>query len=125
MHTDYRDREKTEKIPVKVHEWSRYIDNGDWWDISDFYAILEEGRDKVRRDDRFKDRPVYIFFMTDDDYEINLEFWGERMETDDEFDNRQEGLAMHKQAKKIQELAKLQAMALEHGYELVKKEGCF
>jgi len=121
MYIDYKDRESPDKVPVRSHEWSSHIDSGDWWDITDFDAILEFGRDRILMNDDFKDRPIRIFFMTDDDFEITLEFWGERIETDDEFEKRQMGLDMTRQARKITKLANLRDMAEEQGFDLVKK----
>jgi len=125
MYSDYNDRKSPNKTTVKVHEWSEFIQSGDWLDISDFDKKLEFGRNRVRMNDDFKDRPVYIFFIVDDDHEITLEFWGERIETDDEFDYRQKDLAMYEQARKGTELANLRAKASEYGFDLVKKEECF
>lgn len=121
MHIDYKDRESPDKVPVRIHEWSKHIDSGDWMEISVLDKILDEGRNRISLNDDFKDRPIRIFFMTDDDFEITLEFWGERIETDDEFDYRQQELAMTSQAKKITELANLREKAAGHGFDLVKK----
>jgi hypothetical protein len=83
--------------------------------------MLEKHVKKVQSDDRYKDRPVYLIFCISDDYELSLEFWGERLETDDEYNARQKSIKEQTESQKKRDIDRLKYLASELGYDLVKK----
>jgi len=121
-HTEYNEEKSPDKIKVKVEVFSQDVENGDWLKCDDFLTILEEGIDKVRKHKNLNEGTVYLFFNTSDDYQVYLEFWGERPETDEEFSKRQLKNSKDTINQKQRDLDRLKHMASSLGYDIIPKK---
>lgn len=120
--TDDNLKNSPNKICVRTFRFGQEAESGDWINCDDFIEILQRGKKEVRSQKKFKERPAYIFFTTSDDYDLSLEFWGERFETDKEFTKRQRSVEEETERQKQRDLDRLKHLASGMGYDIVKKE---
>jgi heat shock protein HspQ len=121
MHIDSDDCNKKERIPGKTYVSStRIYDYGDWINYDRFLTLLKEGHQEVRDKKRFNDRPVYIFFMEDDD-DLYVEFWGEEMESDEDFEDRLKRIELSERTQDERDYQDLKLRADKLGYDVIKK----
>jgi len=120
-HTDYNEQNSPNKIFVREDVSLTMIETGDWMNYDFFITLLEKHYQKVRAEKKYDDRPVSIIFCVDDDYSVSLEFWGERLETDEEYENRKKEIEERTDSQKRRDTERLKHLASELGYKLVKK----
>lgn len=120
-HVDCNETNSPNKIFVKEDSSLVMVETGDWLDSDAFFETLYKNIKKVKSNEKYKDRPAYIIFCINDDYELNLEFWGERLETDEEYKSRQKAIDARTEHQKKIDMDRLTYLASEMGYKLVKE----
>ena len=115
-HINNYDSNSKNKITVRTYSFSHCLETGDFETYDDFISNLESC--KKRALEHLGD--IDICLAINDNYDLQIEFWGARLETDSEYAQRQGQISKSTEIQKQRDLDRLKHIANELGYKIVK-----